>query len=131
MTWRQFRGRGLAVALALAAFGPGALQAQGCEDVSGSWDVTVVLPDGSTQDVVLTLEQTECAVTGFVKGSYETPIADGTVSGWTFTFNITREADGQSILLSWAGTVDGDALSGTWGNDQVGSMTFSGTRAEG
>lgn len=131
MTRRQLRGRGLAIACALAIFGASALKAQDCENISGAWDVTVVLPDGNTQDVVLTLEQTGCEITGSVTGNDETPIADGSVSERTFTFNVTRSAGGQSITLAWEGAVDGDGMSGTWGSEMVGQMTFSGTRAEG
>ena len=47
----------------------------GCEDVSGVWNVELALPSGHSA-VTLTLEQTECTVTGTVVGRARTEIED-------------------------------------------------------
>ena len=125
--WRT----GLAIVLALTGFSAHGLYAQECADVSGAWDVAINLPDGSVQDVKLTMEQDGCEVTGLIEGNNRSQIENGLVEGSTFTFNVTVDGGGQQVTLSWEGTMDGDAVSGTWGADAVGTMEFSGTRAEG
>jgi hypothetical protein len=117
--------------LGLTALGAPGVQAQAaCEDVSGAWAVDLAIPGNAPQQVTVTLEQTECEVTGLVKGNNETPIEDGSVEGWTFTFTTTRpDQAGQPLAIVWTGTVDGDAVSGTFEVPGLGSVEFSGKRA--
>jgi hypothetical protein len=124
----------LGALLAFATLSAPDLHAQAeCEDVSGEWAVSVNLPDGNSQQVTLTLEQSECEITGLIEGNNQTPIDNGTVEGPTFTFvvNVTNQADGQGIEMTWEGTVDGDDLSGTFSADIMGTFPFTGTRADG
>jgi len=127
----KIRSIGLSVLLALT--GPSVLQAQDCEDVSGAWAVDLELPDGTSQDVTLTLEQTGCEITGLIEGNNQTPIESGTVDGSTFTFlaTVSNQGGGQSIEIAWEGTVEGDAISGTLSAEMFGTFEFTGTRADG
>jgi hypothetical protein len=54
-------------------------------------------------------------------------ISDGSVSGSTFRFSTTTNFGGESISLSFEGTVSGNRMSGTITTPQ-GSLPFSGTR---
>lgn len=124
----------VATALGLLALiaGGGATdaQAQECDDVSGDWSVDLTFPGAAPQTVTVTLEQTECAVTGMVKGNNETPIEDGTVEGSTFRFSTTVDGGGQMITIAWEGTIEGDDVSGTLSADPIGVVEFSGKRVE-
>ena len=131
---RPVRRSGLGALLVLAAFHAPGLNAQAaCDDVSGAWTVDLVLPDGGAQQVTLTLEQTECELTGLIEGQNKTPIEGGKVDGSTFTFMVTanNQADGQGIEIAWEGTVEADAISGTWSAAMIGTLEFTGTRADG
>ena len=138
-TRRISRGAGLGAFLALTAFYAPALQAQdlhaeaACEDVSGVWMVGLTLPGSGPTQVTLTLEQTECEVTGLVEGNNKTPFETGEVEGSTATFvvNATNQANGQGIAIAWEGTVEGDEISGTLEAPMLGTITFTGTRLEG
>jgi len=124
----------VACSLALVALGASATDLRGqdeCTDVSGAWAVQIAFPQGA-QDVTLTFEQDECAITGIVKGTRETPIEEGSVDGSTFRFltNVTNETDGSALTITWVGTREGDAVSGTLDLGGMGSVTFSGKRAD-
>ncbi|MDH3734438.1 MAG: hypothetical protein OEU54_12940 [Gemmatimonadota bacterium] len=94
--------------------------------------MTISLPDGTSQDVKLTLEQTDCELTGLIEGNNQTPIEDGKAEGSTFSFAMNvNNGDGQIMAIAWEGTMDGDSISGTWGSQIIGSLDFTGTRAEG
>ena len=60
-----------------------------CEDVSGIWAVDLSLPGSGHSRVTLTLEQTDCEITGLVEGRNKTSIKDGKVDGSTATFTAT------------------------------------------
>lgn len=127
-------GTKIAAVVALAGFHAPALNAQAaCEDVAGAWTIDLTLPGAPATTVTLTLEQSECEVTGLVTGQNETPISDGKVEGWTVTFGtaVTNQADGSSISIVWEGTVDGDAIGGTLSAPGLGEVPFTGKRAEG
>ena len=119
---------------ALFAFGgPAApeLQAQTeCEDVSGVWTVDVGFAN-APQQVTITLEQTDCEITGLVKGNNENPIENGVVEGAGFTFDTTvTDGTGQSVVIGWQGTVDGDSVSGSLTAQMTSIAEFTGTRGE-
>lgn len=118
----------LGVAFALA--GPGSAQAQECEDISGDWLVDLTFPGNPPQTVTVTLEQSECGVSGMVKGNNETAISDGSVEGSTFTFTTTVDGGGQMVDIVWEGTVEGDTVSGTLSAQPIGVVEFAGKRAE-
>jgi len=125
---------GLLASFALIWAVPGALHAQApCEDVSGIWTVDLDLPGSGQNQVTLTLDQTECTVTGLVEGRNSTPFEDGRVEGSTASFTATahNQANGQAMAIVWTVTVDEDDLSGTLQSPMMGTIEFTGTRAEG
>lgn len=103
-----------------------------CEDVSGAWSVNMVLQGGGPTQAVVTLDQTECEVTGSVEGRNRSPISNGTVEGSTATFTATAQNQGGGTLdLVWEATVDGDEISGAITHPMVGAIEFTGKRVEG
>lgn len=128
---KNYATLGFGALLALAGSQPPALHAQSeCEDVSGTWAVEITLPTGPNNGT-MTLEQTDCVVTGLLEGRYKTPIEDGKVVGWTATFTVqaVNQGSGGTIPMSWEATVEGDVISGTMSNALTGSFDFAGTRA--
>ena len=117
--------------LALVGLPPATLQAQTCDDVSGTWTVDLTLPGTGTSTV--TLVQDECVVTGMVEGRNQTPVTDGTVEGATATFTAMarNEADGSGLAVEWVATVDGDDIAGTLSSPLMGTLEFTGRRADG
>jgi hypothetical protein len=111
---------------------PRAVHAQdACEDVSGEWSVEVAF--APPQQVTVTLEQSECEITGFVRGNNETAIENGVVEGATFTFDttVTNEATGESLVISWEGTVEGDDVTGSLTTQMIPVADFMGSRSGG
>ena len=102
-----------------------------CEDVSGSYEVLVDLPGGGPTPLTITLEQSDCEVAGFVEGQHKTPIDDGVVDGSTATFTAEaiNQGGGNTLVIGWTITVDGDDVIGTFSHDMIGSIDFVGTRA--
>jgi len=134
VTFRKFPTLWLGAFLTFAAVSATDLHAQAeCEDVSGEWAVDLNLPDGSSQQVTLTIAQSDCEITGLIEGNTQTPFDNGTVEGSVFTFvvSVTNQADGQGIEMTWEGTVDGDELAGAFSADMMGTLPFTGTRADG
>lgn len=102
-----------------------------CEDVSGAWAVNMVLQGGGPTQAVVTLDQANCEVTGFVEGSNKSSIRNGTVKGSTATFTATANNQGGGTLdLVWAATVDGNEISGAITHPMVGAIEFTGKRVE-
>ena len=108
--------------LALVGLPPATLQAQTCDDVSGTWTVDLTLPGTGTS-----------TVTGMVEGRNQTPVTDGTVEGATATFTAMarNEADGSGLAVEWVATVDGDDIAGTLSSPLMGTLEFTGRRADG
>ena len=133
MSYRLIVGT-LILAGAPVAFGA-ELRAQStdCEDVSGVWIVDLDLPGSGQSQVTLTLEQTDCEVTGLVEGHNTTAIENGKVEGSTATFTAKARNQGGSggeLMVAWEATVDGDDIIGTLGSQMMGTFEFTGTRGE-
>jgi hypothetical protein len=94
-------------------------------NVAGTWQITMAPPpggggggggggQGGGTPPTLTLKQDGAKVTGTMSGrGGDTPI-EGSVSGNTLTFTITRQGrDGNSMTLTYTGTVSSDGMSMT------------------
>ena len=125
----QKRISALVAPLALALLVASPLAAQECEDLSGDWNVSINTPNG-IQDVTMNLEQDGCSVTGKIVGNNENEVKDGVVEGSKLTFLVTLDTEAGALDFNWDATVDGDSMSGTWGNEMVGTFEFQGTRAD-
>jgi hypothetical protein len=121
----------MALAMGFLLVSTGELSAQACDDVSGVWSVALSMGGGQSM-VTVTLDQEDCVVAGTVVGRTTTDIEDGTVDGADVSFVAVGEdgATGQSVSVRWAGTVEGDDISGLLHVPGGFEIPFSGTRAE-
>jgi imidazolonepropionase-like amidohydrolase len=98
-------------------------------NAAGVWQVTAVTPDGP-QTVTLTLSQSGSTVTGTFAhpmfGSSE--VKQGQISGTKVTFSVTITVEGQTLDVSFNGTIEGNKMTGTVAVPGQGSFEFSGTR---
>jgi hypothetical protein len=84
-------------------------------DASGKWVFEQEGRNGSMQ-VTLNLKVDGAALTGTVSqpgrdgNAMETPISDGKVDGNTISFSVKREFNGNSFVIAYRGTLDGDSL---------------------
>ena len=113
-----------------ASYAPSLHAQEECEDVSGVWAVGLNLPGSGQNEVIVTLEQAECAVTGLVEGRNSTPIEGGEVEGATATFTAMARnmADGQGLGVAWVFTVEENEVHGTLSSPMMGPIEFEGTR---
>jgi len=84
-------------------------------DASGKWMFEQQGRGGSVQ-VTLNLKVDGGALTGTLSrpgrdgNAMETPISDGKVDGNTISFSVKREFNGNSFVIAYRGTLDGDSL---------------------
>jgi hypothetical protein len=113
--------------LATLLFVPGLAFAQ--TNVTGDWDVTIQSPQG-TNTVVVTLKQDGEKVSGIFKGQQgELPFEGGTLTGNDLKFAFTVNLQGNSIIISLTGKVDGAAISGKADFGGFGEGDWSAKRA--
>ncbi|HVW03125.1 MAG TPA: hypothetical protein VHB77_22380 [Planctomycetaceae bacterium] len=89
------------------------LQAAEKNDPTGTWKWSIEL-GGLTRDVTLKLKAKGGKLTGTISGRNNTEIniEDGAVEDGEVSFKVTRERDGQKIVQTYKGKVDGDTLKG-------------------
>jgi hypothetical protein len=115
--------------LAMLLFVPGLAFAQ--TNVAGDWDVTIQSPQG-TNTVLVTLKQDGEKVSGLFKGPQgELPFEGGTLTGNDLKFAFTVNVQGNSIIISLTGKVDGAAISGKADFGGFGEGDWSAKRATG
>ena len=96
-------------------------------DVTGAWELTVESPQG-TMTSTATYKQDGEKLTGTHVGQMgELPLA-GTVKGSEIAYTITIDAQGQQFTLTYAGKIDGDAITGTVEFGGMGSANWSAKR---
>jgi hypothetical protein len=95
----------LAVSIAAPAI------AQTPPNIAGDWDVTVQSPQG-TNTVLVTLKQEGEKVSGLFKSPLGELPFTGALVGNELKFNFSFPVDGQPLLITMTGKVDGDAIAG-------------------
>src|SRR5262245_10031410 len=80
-------------------------------DATGTWKWTVER-NGQTFETTLKLKQEKEKLTGTISGrnNTENPIEDGKVADGKVTFKVTREFNGNKIVFSYEGKLDGDTI---------------------
>src|SRR5690348_10485406 len=77
--------------------------------VTGIWDITM-----GTVVRTLILKQEGNKITGSMKGPAGTfPLKDGVIEGNKISFSLDLTVQGRMVHRDYAGTVDGDSISGT------------------
>jgi hypothetical protein len=109
-----FVGAGIvAVALVAGALAPAAGADDKKADVTGTWKWSVER-NGQTFETTLKLKQDGEKVTGTITGRQgnETEIEDGKIKGEAVSFKVTREFNGNKVVMSYQGKLSGDSIKG-------------------
>ena len=81
-------------------------------DVTGKWTALVPGRDGTPREQVFQLKAVGDKLTGTVGSgrSGTSPIADGSVSGDSVSFTLTREFNGNTVKWTYTGTLSGEEI---------------------
>ena len=124
----------LALALAwglLLALGGSVLAADEPAKVAGTWEMTFEGPRG-TRTQTLTIQQDGSTIKGTITGRRGESPLEGSLTGNKISFTVTRETPNGTFKLEYAGTVDGDAMEGTFHSERFdGQWTAEQTTATG
>jgi hypothetical protein len=96
-------------------------------NVTGEWDMIVESPAG-TGTPHFSLKQEGASVSGTYKGALGEAPVTGTVKGNAVTIKFHVEAQGMEMEVSYVGTVDGAAMSGTVTLGDFGEGKFTGKK---
>ena len=96
-------------------------------NVTGEWDMIVESPAG-TGTPHFSLKQQGANVSGTYKGALGEAPVTGTVKGNAVTIKFHVEAQGMEMEVSYVGTVDGAAMSGTVTLGDFGEGKFTGKK---
>jgi hypothetical protein len=82
-------------------------------DATGTWTWTMER-QGQSITTTLKLKQDGDKLTGTISGrnNTETPIEEGKVDGDKISFQVKREFQGNSMIIKYHGTVEGDVIKG-------------------
>jgi len=105
----RFRSTLLALAVAIAV--PALAQETAAPSITGDWDITVTSPQG-TNTVLMTLTQEAEKVSGLFKSPLGELPFTGTLVGSELKFSFTLPVDGNPLLITMTGKVDGPAMAG-------------------
>ena len=97
-------------------------------DVAGKWNLEVVTDQGSGTPT-FTFEQDGEKLTGHYSGFFGEAPVTGSIKGNAITFSIKVDVEGQNMVITYSGTVDGDSMKGTIKFGDTGGATFTGNRA--
>lgn len=92
----------------------------------GVWDVTSDSQLGKLERKLIVYKDG----TGKYVTDTDNAISNLKVEGQNVTFNVTVDAQGQELPLAFTGTVNGDALNGTFGVDGQEMATVAGTKSK-
>lgn len=96
-------------------------------NVTGEWDMIVESPAG-TGTPHFSLKQEGASLSGTYKGALGEAPVTGTVKGNAVTIKFHVEAQGMEMEVSYVGTVDGVAMSGTVTLGDFGEGKFTGKK---
>jgi hypothetical protein len=104
-----------------------AVGAQAPPDVTGTWQLDVQT-DAGTGTPVLTLKQDGEKLTGHYKSQIADTDITGTIKGSELTFAFDASIQGETIRITYTGTVEKDAMKGSVQFGTLGTGTFKGTK---
>jgi hypothetical protein len=98
------------------------------QDVAGTWALTVETPQG-TGNPTLTLKQDAEKLTGTYNSQFfgERPVT-GSVKGDAITFSFTVSMEGNTVTVTYSGTVEKDTMKGKVAFGDMGEGTFTGKK---
>jgi len=94
------------------------------EDVSGPWDLTVQTQQGTASPAV-NFKQDGERLAGTYRGRMGETALQGTLKGNNIQFTVRLKFRDQDFLVTYTGTVEGNAMKGTvqFGNSASGTWT--------
>jgi imidazolonepropionase-like amidohydrolase len=97
-------------------------------DISGAWNITVEIP-GQSVPVTLSLKQEGEKLSGSIQSGFfgTAQIRNGSITGDSFSFDVTVAVGGQNLEVAFIGKVSGTQISGTATSSQ-GATPFSGAK---
>jgi imidazolonepropionase-like amidohydrolase len=96
--------------------------------VAGTWDLTVTTQGGENR-ATMTVTQSGNTLEGTMNTEMGTvQVTDGRVTGQSVTFSVTVPISGQTTLVVFRGTVEGNRMRGTADLGAMGSASFTGER---
>ncbi|MGC3956791.1 MAG: hypothetical protein QM813_02150 [Verrucomicrobiota bacterium] len=82
-------------------------------DLSGSWKSSFTNQDGQVRETTFKLKAEGAKLTGTVSGrNNDTAIDEGTIKGDEVAFKVTREFNGNKMVIQYTGKVSGDTITG-------------------
>lgn len=120
---------GLAVVAVVVMANAAVAQDPAPDDVKGAWNLTIDAPQGPVT-VTATFEVDGDKVSGQLSTPAGSLSVTGTVSGASITFGGSLDVQGQSIALSFSGTVSKEAMSGTVDFGGMGSGAWKAEKAK-
>jgi hypothetical protein len=97
-------------------------------DVSGQWDIAMMMSDGATFATIATLKQTGEEVTGTLNGQAGTEPLTGTMVGRTLTLQFRAATSQGDAAITMRGELDAEGLRGTLTIPGLGEVVWTGTR---
>lgn len=83
-------------------------------NVAGSWDLSSPGRDGNMVTQTLALQQDGTKLSGVLKGQRGDAPVTGSIGGKNISFSVTRSTPNGDFKIDYTGTVDGDAMKGTF-----------------
>lgn len=82
-------------------------------DLNGTWKSSSTNQNGQVRESVFKLKVEGDKLTGTVSGrNNDTAIEEGKVKDGEFSFQVTREANGNKLVTKYTGKVSGDTITG-------------------
>lgn len=97
-------------------------------DVSGQWDIAMMMSDGATFATVATLKQTGEEVTGTLNGQAGSEPLTGTMVGRALTLHFRAATSQGDAAITMRGELNAEGLRGTLTIPGLGEVVWTGTR---
>lgn len=82
-------------------------------DLTGTWKSSFTNQDGQVRESTFKLKAEGEKLTGTISGrNNDTAIDEGTVKGDEISFKVTREFNGNKMVIKYSGKVSGDTITG-------------------
>ena len=94
----------------------------------GVWHLQIETPQGTGTPTFTFDKQAGETISGQYKGLFGEAPVTGTLKGVEIKFSVKVNAQGQDLVISYSGTIDGDAMKGKVTFGDAGEGAFTGKR---
>ena len=99
-------------------------------NVAGKWEMSSEGPNG-TMTQTLDIQQDGGTIKGTITGRRGPAPFEGTITGNKLSFSVKRQTpDGETMVMDYTATVDGDAMTGKVHNERFGDRDFTAKRSK-